>query len=282
MPPSVTVAIPLHNSLVWIDNVVANVRALPPMVTEIIISDQTCLDDAAEQIAAQLADDPRVVVLAEDAGLGFVDHYHLLLEKGRGELFMWMPHDDIFDPQWVPTLAKALEAYPNAWLAFGRLRSVEIDGVTPTGRGERMHMVVAPGEIEGWAALEFMLRGWMGYPFRGLFRRELVLAAGVLMEPDSAIVGVDKEWVFAVALHSALVYDDRAVTWKRRYAGSTAASQEWRASYSGDLGKATLGVLRRHGPPGVEGFTMRAYAYAYSRGRYWGRRLGLNRLRSRK
>lgn len=44
---------------------VANVRALPPLVTEVILSDRSCVDDAARQLRERLADDPRVRVLAE-------------------------------------------------------------------------------------------------------------------------------------------------------------------------------------------------------------------------
>lgn len=175
MMPSVTVAIPLHGSARWVENVVANVRALPPLVTEVLISDQTCLDDAADRIREHLADDARVRVRARPAGFGFVEHYQWLLEEASGELFMWMPHDDIFEPAWVPTLVAALAEHPRAWLAFGRLEWVEADGVTPV---ERAPFRLRRGRLDPWTSVRMLLVGRSYHAFRGLFRRRAVLAAG--------------------------------------------------------------------------------------------------------
>lgn len=257
MAPTVTVAIPLHGSAPWVDNVVANVRALPAMVTEILISDQTCLDDAADRLRIRLADDPRVTVLAEAAGLGFAAHYQLLLETAGGELFMWMPHDDIFDPGWVPILAAALASHPQAWLAFGQLRFVHIDGVTPMAR---RRFPFRPGQISGAAAVRMMAGGWAGFAFRGLFRRHEVLTAGLRMEPGTTMLAVDTDWVFRVALRSALVYDDRVITWKRAYPGSTSTTPSWRSQRRGDERQAAVALLLRHGPGGPTGFAMRTLA----------------------
>lgn len=257
MTPTVSVAIPLHGSARWVDNVAANVRALPAMVTEIIISDQTCLDDAADQLRIRLADDPRVTVLAEAAGLGFAEHYQLLLEAAGGELFMWMPHDDIFDPGWVPILAAALAAHPQAWLAFGRVRDVEIDGVTPL-HGRRFPF--RPGMITGRASVRMMVGGWSWVPFRGLFRRREVLATDLRMDPESCLTAIDTEWVFAVALQSGLVYEDRATTWKRRYPGSTHTSPLWQSQRRGDTAQAAVALLAQHGPSGLSGVALRCYA----------------------
>jgi hypothetical protein len=255
MPPRITVAIPLHGSARWVDNVVHNVRALPPMVTEILISDRTCVDDAAERIRTRLSDDSRVTVRAAADGLDFFAHYSCLLEEADGDLFMWMPHDDIFDPQWVPTLAAALEAHPQAWLAFGRLHMVEADGVTPRPVPE-FHWT--PGVVSRWSAVRLMLRQLCGVPFRGVFHRRRVLEAGIRLE-SGRLTAADQEWVFAVSLRSALVYDARAITWKRRYSGSTSGSSAWREQQRGRPSDAALAILAQHGLPGIRGLAFRAF-----------------------
>ncbi len=269
MAPTITVAIPLHGSARWVDNIAANVRALPKMVTEIVISDQTCLDDAADQLRVRLADDPRVVVRAEPGGLGFADHYQLLLETGIGDLFMWMPHDDVFALDWVPILASALDAHPEAWLAFGQLHDVEVDGVTPIAV---LPFTFRPGLIAGRTAVRMMVEGLSWVPFRGLFRRREVLAAGLRMDPAACHTAIDSEWVFSVALRSGLVYDDRATTWKRRYPGSTHTSPLWQSQHRGDTTLAAVALLAQHGPAGFNGAALRSYAR---------RARSLHRLRAR-
>ncbi len=256
MTPTVTVAIPLHGSAPWIDNVVDNVRALPPMVTEVIISDQTCIDDAATQIATRLVDDPRVTVHSQAAGLGFAEHYHQLLETASGELFMWMPHDDIFDPGWVPTLAAALAAHPQAWLAFGQLRCVKPDGTTPI---PTVPLPIEPGLLSPLTTVRMMVGGWMGYPFRGLFRRQNVVDAHIRMDPATSLVAIDQEWVFSVALFAPIVYDVRPVTWKRLYQSSTVWTPYWQDQHRGTQRQAANRLLRRYGPGGLTGVGMRAY-----------------------
>jgi hypothetical protein len=170
---------------------------------------------------------------------------------------MWMPHDDIFAPDWVPILANALASHPQAWLAFGRIRRVELDGVTP--RAARA-FPFPPGAISAATAVRMMAAGWGGYPFRGVFRRCEVLAAGLRLGAEPPWVAIDTDWVFRVALHSGLVYDDRAVTWKRGYPGSTSTTPEWQSQRRAHPHQAAITLLRRHGPTGRTGITLRAVA----------------------
>lgn len=260
MTPTISVAIPLHGSHRWKGNVVANVRALPAMVTEILISDQTGLDDAAAQLREHLADDPRVTVLSAETGMGFVEHYHYLMETAKGDLFMWMPHDDLFAADWVPTLAALLEEYPKAWLAFGQLRCVEVDGVTPLWHWPHQ---ARRGLLSRWVALRMMVFQKSGIPFRGLFRRQAVLAAGLRFDPEHTVVAVDKEWVFRVALCAPLAYDERAVVWKRVYMGSTSTTPAWKNQTRGHEVHAAIRLLRQHGPKGVLGVSMILYALTF-------------------
>lgn len=259
MTPSITVAIPLHASARWIDNVVANVRALPPMVSEIIISDQTCLDDAANRIRARLADDRRVHVRAAPAGLSFVEHYHQLLESARGDLFMWMPHDDLFDPDWVPRLAAALAANPQAWLAFGGLIWIDADddATIPSQRPFPKPRIVSRNN-----AVRMFLAAQTWVAFRGLMRREAIIRAGLRMDPAESLVEVDLEWVLAIALRSKLVRDDGVLTWKRRYPGSASTTLEWHSQRRASNVRAGLRMLSLHGPGGLEGLVLRATVYA--------------------
>lgn len=257
MTPRVTVAIPLHASARWVDSIVENVRRLPPLVTEILISDQTCLDEAAERLRTRLADDPRVVVRAEPAGLGFAEHYQQLLNMADGEFFMWMPHDDIFEDGWVPTLYAALLEHPRAWLAFGTLHGVEADGFTarPTSSPR-----LARGMLSHWDCVRLMGLGWAALPFRGLMRRREILASCLRLMSECDVSAVDKEWTFRVALRSGLVYDERAVTRKRYYPGSTSTTREWTAMRRGSDPRAAVVLLDRHGPRGATGLALRTGA----------------------
>jgi len=262
MTPSITVAVPLHRSTRWLDVITANVRALPNEVTHVVLSDRTCEDDAAEVLRARLADDPRVRVIAEPRGIGWVDHYQLLLDEATTDLFMWMPHDDDFEASWVPTLIDTLDRHPQAWIAWGHEACTSADGVTPVGTWPHPR----PGVVRGWGALRLILHGEAGLPIRGLLRRRAILDSGLRFEHRPDFGGVDQLWVFAVALQSALVYDDRTETTKRFYAGST--HTQWGMERPGHLELEVVRLLHEHGPGGLQGLAMRSVArLAWVRGR---------------
>jgi GT2 family glycosyltransferase len=257
MGNTITVAIPLHASAKWVDNVVSNVRRLPAMVTEILISDQTCLDDAAEQIRSLLFDDLRVKIYADPRGMQFHEHYQFLLEQANGTYFMWMPHDDIFEPSWVPTLAKALDQHPEVWLAFGQLKIDQENGITPESR---IPFAFKSGTLSLRTTIRWMISRWSFIAFRGLFRREKVLSAGIKMDPATSLVPIDIEWVFTVALHGTLVYDSNTITWKRRHPDNTHKTQAWKSQRRGNELQAAIALLKKYGPKGINGMILRLYA----------------------
>lgn len=260
MSKTITVAIPLHKSSMWVDNIVANVENLPDMVTEILISDQTCLDDAAEILRTRLSDQPRVIIRSNPVGLDFAEHYQYLLETATGELFMWMPHDDIFEPSWIPTLAAALEEHPEALLAFGKLHTVEGDGVTPLWP---LILPVQPGLLSLRQAIRMMVFWTIWSPFRGLFRRKAVLNANIRMDPVNSLTAIDIEWVFTVALHGKLIYNNNTTTWKRVHEGSTHRSALWQEQFRGNVQRAAIRILDQYGPGGMYGSLLWFYVWFF-------------------
>lgn len=273
MRNTITVAIPLHASAKWVDNVVSNVRRLPARVTEILISDQTCIDDAAEQVRLLLCDDPRVKIYADPRGMQFHEHYQFLLEQASGTYFMWMPHDDIFEASWVPTLAKALDQHPEVWLAFGQLKYMQMD--------ERTIIFNSPfafksGTLSVITSIRLLISKRSAIAFKGLFRREKVLSAGIKMDPATSLVPIDIEWVFTVALHGKLFLDKSTTILKRLHPDNTHKTQAWKSQRRGDELQAAIALLHRYGPKGMYGAALKSYAY----GLHWVTKLS-SKARSR-
>lgn len=247
MSTSVTVCVPLHASLDWVDNVVASVRRLPPVVTEVLVSDRTMVDDAAARLRLLLADDPRVRVIEEVRSCWWPEHCQMLIEESAGDLVMIMPHDDLPEPGWVTALIDALERHPAAVLAFGHVVLVDEDEGIPW-RWQPPHP--AAGLIPPAAAVPLLLGGaaWLG--FRGLFRKQAVQDAGITLSsprdfPQRGYRGVDELWVLALALVGGLVYEPGTEVRKRMH-GSSATSLT-AAPRPGAREFAALPVLWRHG-----------------------------------
>lgn len=262
MSRSITVAIPLHASLRWVDSISTNIDSLPSSVTEILLSDQTCLDRAAEVLADRHRKDPRIRILMEQTNLDWASHCQMLIEEASSDWFMIMPHDDIFPPNWIPVLAEALDRHPQALLAYGHMETVEPDGITPYPHWTPPRQ--PPGVVNAWKAQQMIMEGKLHIPWRGLFRRQQVLREGIKMLPQSAYPnsrywGVDQLWVLAIALRGNLVHDPAAVTKKRIHSFSVSSTMP--TARKGDAYTPARQVLARFGPRGWKGILMRAWLH---------------------
>lgn len=220
---TISVAIPLHASRKWIENIVSNVTRLPSSVERIVISDRTLADNTAQQLEAIFRYDKRVTVTYRADGLSWPAHCQQLIGETKSEYMMFMPHDDIFPKSWVPVLHNALQRHPEALLAYGRVEWVREDGCTVSGSPS---ISQPPNtELGGIKAVNAFLRREMWTPFRGLFRRNALLESGIRVDRTSGVTWDgyrmwDELWILSVALRGSIVFDDGTVTQKRIHPGS--------------------------------------------------------------
>jgi len=221
--PLVSVAIPLFKSRRFLDCIISNLEAIDYPNIEVIISDRHCADDAIELLADRFKADSRLRLLKGSDQLNWVEHYNLLLQLASGQYFLWMPHDDSYPSDYISQLVLCLENHPDAMLAYGRLRRVDLDG-HPVSGSTRSDIPVALGEQ--WslrAALRLLIFWNIGVPFRGVFRRDVVIQSGLLIRPTYETVAADKYWVFGLALKGCLRLVPSCHCTKRMYPTSTSA-----------------------------------------------------------
>jgi hypothetical protein len=78
--------------------------------------------------------------------------------------------------------------------------------------------------------LRLLLFWNLGIPFRGVFRREMVTAAGLYLRAPRGSVHADRYWVAGLALKAPLCYVPSCANQKRFLAGSTHAGWPEQAS----------------------------------------------------
>lgn len=172
------VAIPLHRSRPWLDNIAANVRRLAGHAA-VTISDATGEDDSLALLQVELASLPGLAWLGpRSIERGWVSHCNDLLERSAEEFFAWLPHDDEIDADWVTRGESRLDAIPDAVLALGTMEPVHEPGVTVGGmRIEPFPPFSASDKTARvQRALEECLLGdtsLLGAAFRGVIRRTL-------------------------------------------------------------------------------------------------------------
>ncbi len=199
----------------------ANIEAVDRPDVEFLLSDRTGLDDALDLLAARHRTDGRVAALRVADGSNWVEHCNALLRQARGTYFCWMPHDDDFPRGWVDTLLGYLEAEPDLLMAFGHMERLITDE-TPPDRVRSPHPPIGTG-CGTWTvdvAIAVLGRWRGGYAFRGMFRRDVVVARRLFLPRTRDNVDADLAWVFGMALLGRLRYVPEVACRKRYYAAS--------------------------------------------------------------
>jgi glycosyltransferase involved in cell wall biosynthesis len=250
-PPLVSVCIPLHRSARFVDRIVGNIAAIDYPRVDILVSDRHGDDDALSTIRGRLRGDVRVRTVQAADRLSWLQHYNWLLREAHGDYVMWMPHDDEFPGDYVSRLAAALDAAPDAVLAYGRIVRVDLAG-NPLVPAMNPPPAAPPDPWTPAAAAGMLIRRETEEPFRGLFRRDVALRSGLMIRPTLDAMSEDAYWVFGLALLGRFVLVAGCTCRKAYYPASTHA--RWgpmRLKHIVD-GRRVLRVYVRNAPLGPD------------------------------
>lgn len=272
--PLVSIALPLFKSRQFLPVIEANLRSLDYPCLEILISDRHRRDDALPSLRRTFGGDSRFTFIEASDELNWIAHYNSLLRAAHGAYFMWMPQDDSFPPNYVSALVERLEAQPDAVLAFG--------GIDPIGRDDaRLPQWFAPppfGDGPDWTIRDSLrLLFWHpAVPFRGVFRRAVVIEHDLWIPDTLDTIGADAYWVFALSLVGPLTFVPSCACRKRYHADSASAAfrPRWR--------HIAEGVRRLRGDVAARGRSRRDVAVGSMGvalwGAWWGLSLPVRRL----
>lgn len=119
--PKVSIGMPVRNGGGLLRAALRSALDQTEQDFELIISDNGS-DDGSSDLLLQLAtNDPRVRYFRQDQVIRAYDNFRFVLEKARGEFFMWVAHDDTRDLNFIERLMAALNENRDAVLAFGDL-----------------------------------------------------------------------------------------------------------------------------------------------------------------
>ena len=167
MLPAVSIVMPCHNAAVHLPTSVGSVLAQTFPDWELIAVDDGSVDDTPAWLQAQ--DDPRIRVRTQpNQGVSAARNAGLAMAQGRYLAFL--DADDSWHPGFLEKMAAALEARPDAALAYCGWQNLGLPG-------ERGQPFVPP-DYEDAAKAETLFGGCRWPIHAALVRREAVLAAG--------------------------------------------------------------------------------------------------------
>jgi GT2 family glycosyltransferase len=167
--PIVSVIIPAYNAVTTLRKTLDSVLAQTFTSFEIIVVDDGSTD--ATIAVATTVDDPRVRVLAQsNAGVSVARNRGAA--AARGELLAFLDADDLWASDKLACQIAALQAHPDAGLAFSWTAFVDDRGDLLPGGG-------VAGRAEGWVFSDLLLLGnFVGNGSAALIRRTAFEAVG--------------------------------------------------------------------------------------------------------
>jgi glycosyltransferase involved in cell wall biosynthesis len=193
--PLVSVCIPVYNGEAHLAEALASVLRQGYRNLEILVFDDASSDGSPGILAG--IQDPRLSLHRNEANLGPEGNWNRALEAARGTYVKLFHQDDLLEPDCLARQVAALEAEPDAVLAFCGRRIIRSDGKLllarrpPWGEGRVTARQLVDACVKAGTNL-------VGEPSAVLFRRSAALKAGRFDASIPYLVDLDY-WLRLVA-----------------------------------------------------------------------------------
>jgi len=139
--PLVTVGIPTYNRPAGLEKTLQCILAQSYRNLEVIVSDNCSTDETVLPLLKKYAAlDSRVIFFIQEKNRSIVPNFQFLLDKAKGDYFMWAADDDNWDANFIEVCVKAMNANSDAILCMTDLKLVGMDGVAKNSKLNRSFM----------------------------------------------------------------------------------------------------------------------------------------------
>ena len=136
--PLVTVGIPTYNRPEGLERTLACIIKQTYSNLEIIVSDNCSTKPEVELILKKYAnDDERITYYIQPTNISLVPNFQFLLDKARGEYFMWAADDDQWAPDFIEVCVGEMESNTGLALCMTNIRIVGEGGSSVAGNLNR-------------------------------------------------------------------------------------------------------------------------------------------------
>ena len=127
-PPQISVLLPVHNGVPYIEEALRSVMGQTFTDIEIVVIDDGSTDETPDILARLAAEDPRIRVIRPDTNLRLPGALNLGLDHVRGTYVARMDADDICEPDRLARQRAYLEAHPEITLIGCSVTRIRGDG----------------------------------------------------------------------------------------------------------------------------------------------------------
>ena len=195
--PRVVALVPAWRAAAFIGTTLEALAAQTYSNLEVLISDDASPDGTAAMCERYADRDSRFRVIRQPKNLGWVGNVNALLAAARGDYLVFAFHDDLLEPRYLERCVAALEANPQAVLAFSDIALVHEDG----RREQRSYEVLDGVTDRAYRARQVARQvGAWWIPNRGVFRASAARAVGGLRRHLGGEFSADWPWLLGLSL----------------------------------------------------------------------------------
>lgn len=245
--PRVLALVPTWKAAEFIARTLDTLAAQTCPGLSILISDDNSPDDTAAICERRAADDARFHVIRQPRNRGWVGNVNALLGEARtADYLLFAFQDDLPEPGYVARCVAALEADPEAVLAFSDIRLIRQDGTAEERTYTRLEGVT--DRIERARRIARLEGSWW-IPNRGVFRASAAREIGGLRRHAAGEFSADWPWLLEMSLLGGFVrIPERLVT---KFYLPDSLSRSWRfgaRQWAAVTASAMTAVSRRRLP----------------------------------
>ena len=126
--PPVCIGLPVFNGERFLAQAVESILDQDYTSFDLVISDNGSTDGTEEIGRHYAARDTRVTYIRHSTNRGWAWNFNYLVATTSGPLFKWAAHDDELCPSWLSRCVAALDAAPDAVVAYTRRTKIDADG----------------------------------------------------------------------------------------------------------------------------------------------------------
>jgi glycosyltransferase involved in cell wall biosynthesis len=217
--PRVVACMPAWQATSFIGPVLESVAAQTYPNIELLISVDACSDGTAEMCERFAETHPNVRVIRQTVRLGWIGNANFTLGAAQGDYAFFAFHDDPLEPTYVEKLVAALEANPQAVVAFSDFF---------TRNGLRTYDVLdgVPSKYERCRRIFHAYGAWWS-PNRGLMRMGAVKKLGGMRHHLAGEYAADWPWLLRLAALGEFVHVPEPLLFKDLHERSL--SKAWRS-----------------------------------------------------
>jgi len=242
--PRVSIGLPVYNGERYLATTLDDLLGQTFTDFELVVCDNASTDATPELLAEAARQDSRLRVIRNETNLGALPNANKAFEESRGGLYALSAYDDRHAPDFLARLVAALDAVPEAGLAYGRCTLIDEESQPLAfDRTQRVYLDARGHVYDYDAKLERALptdrvgryravlrSNDVNAPIHGLFRRgllkrvgphrlhgsdRLIVAHAALLQPVAFVEAP----LFGYRIHSESTYHLTRDEWLAREAG---------------------------------------------------------------